>query len=681
MQFIRSQKMNLTKYSVSNLYDPKMWMVFLIVWLFSVGSQSATMTSQLQMEANAILKSGWWNTSDAYFNISNLCKWDGIACNKDGSINLIIKYSSTTSEIHFATLNLSVFHNLEFLYVGGIGLQGTIPKEIGLLSKLTYLYLLNNSLVGEIPPSIGNLRQLEFLDISYNNLQGSIPHELGFIKNLTLLDLSNNRIKGEIPSSLGNLKQLEYVHISYNNIQGSIPHELGFLKNITTLDLSHNRLNGNFPISLTDLTQLQYLDISNNFLTGGLPSNFSQLSNLRILRLNNNSIGGTFPISFNTLSQLVFFNISNNLLNGTLPSNFIPMIDYKINIDLSHNHISGVIPSRLGNFQQLLLNNNNISGTIPQSICNVPFVNISYNYLRGPIPSCVSDPSAIIGNNDVCTNKLYDKTELKPCPSLYYTIIGKTKKVELHVVIVLPILVILIFAFSLIMCLKLHHTSIKNRQAKNSTKKNGDFFCIWNYDGQIAYDDIIRATEDFDIRYCIGTGAYGSVYKAQLPCGKVVALKKLHGYEAEVPSFDESFRNEVRILSEIKHRNIVKLYGFCLHKRIMFLIYQYMEKGSLFYVLYDEVEAVEFNWRKRVNVVKGVAFGLSYLHHDCTPAIVHRDVSTSNILLNSEWQPSVSDFGTARLLQYDSSNRTIVAGTIGYIAPGNSFFYYKPHVT
>ncbi|PNX60734.1 receptor protein kinase-like protein [Trifolium pratense] len=94
-----------------------------------------------------------------------------------------------------------------------------------------------------------------------------------------------------------------------------------------------------------------------------------------------------------------------------------------------------------------------------------------------------------------------------------------------------------------------------------------------------------------------------------------------------------------------------------------------MEKGSLFSVLYDDVEAMGFNWRKRVNIVKGVASALSYLHHDYTAPIVHRDVSSSNILLNSEWQPSVSDFGTARLLQHDSSNRTIVAGTIGYIAP------------
>lgn len=233
---------------------------------------------------------------------------------------------------------------------------------------------------------------------------------------------------------------------------------------------------------------------------------------------------------------------------------------------------------------------------------------------------------------------------------------------------------IIILSLSLVICLKRHQNSIKNKHENTMTTKNGDLFCVWNYDGKIAHDDIIKATEDFDMRYCIGTGAYGSVYRAQLPCGRVVALKKLHGYEAEVPAFEESFRNEVRILSEIKHKHIVKLYGFCLHRRIMFLMYEYMERGSLFSVLYDDVEAMEFGWRKRVNTIKGVAFALSYLHNDCTYPIVHRDVSSNNILLNSEWQPTVSDFGTARLLQFDSSNRTIVAGTIGYIAPAKSFF-------
>ncbi|XP_017983263.1 PREDICTED: MDIS1-interacting receptor like kinase 2 [Theobroma cacao] len=199
--------------------------------------------------------------------------------------------------------------------------------------------------------------------------------------------------------------------------------------------------------------------------------------------------------------------------------------------------------------------------------------------------------------------------------------------------------------------------------------KNGDLFSIWNYDGKIAYEDIIAATNDFDIRYCIGTGGYGSVYKAQLPSGKVVALKKLHRLEAEEPAFDRSFRNEIKFLTEVRHRNIVKLHGYCLHKRCMFLIYEYMERGSLFFMLSDDVQAVELDWAKRVNIIKSTAYALSYLHFACTPIIVHRDISSNNILLNSDLEAFVSDFGTARIIDPDSSNQTRLVGTYGYVAP------------
>ncbi|CAJ2668954.1 probable leucine-rich repeat receptor-like protein kinase At1g35710 [Trifolium pratense] len=734
--------MNLIKYLVFNFYGPKMWMVFLLlIWGLIIGTESSTLTSQPEMEANAIYNSGWWNTSDANYTISNRCNWGQISCNKAGSIIKITIDGYSDEGVRgniFGTLNLSTFHNLESLVIKNVILQGSIPKEIGHLSKLTHLDLSSNYLVGEIPPSLGNLtqlkhldisdnlfngsfpititgiglihldlssnsfkgevphliknlRQLEYLDISYNCIEGSIPFELGFLKNLTTLFLSNNRLKGEIPSSLGNLKKLESLDISNNKIEGSIPLELGFLRKLTRLNLSFNRLNGNLPISITNLTQLESLNISHNYLRGSLPSNLGQLSNLQLFWLNNNSFNGTFPISLNNLTQLVYFDISYNFLTGSLPISIRNFFQLET-LNISHNLLLGTLHSNLFpltyHYASIDLSHNNISGEIPQSICNVSYVDISYNYLRGPIPFCVH-PSAVIGNKDVCNNTSCDQIYLQgpvsenkfyfqpcspvfqPCPPVFKPSQPpkKINKVNHHVAIFLPILIVLILAFSSLVCFKLCNNSTKKKNGNTTTTKNGDVFCIWNYDGKIAHDDIIKATEDFDMRYCIGTGAYGSVYKAQLPCGKVVALKKLHGYEAEVPAFDESFRNEVKILSEIRHRHIVKLYGFCLHKRIMFLIYQYMEKGSLFSVLYDDVEAVEFNWRKRVNIVKGVASALSYLHHDCTTPIVHRDVSSGNILLNSEWQPSVSDFGTARLLLHDSSNRTIVAGTIGYIAP------------
>ena len=136
--------------------------------------------------------------------------------------------------------------------------------------------------------------------------------------------------------------------------------------------------------------------------------------------------------------------------------------------------------------------------------------------------------------------------------------------------------------------------------------------------------------------------------------------------------------NEVKFLTEIRHRNIVKLHGFCLHKQCMFLIYEYLERGSLFCILVNDVEAVELDWIKRVNVIKSVAHALAYLHHDCSPPIVYRDISSNNILLNSNLEAIVSDFGNARLLNPDSSNQSILAGTYGYIAPGSYliFFFY-----
>ncbi|BBH03275.1 Leucine-rich repeat receptor-like protein kinase family protein [Prunus dulcis] len=120
----------------------------------------------------------------------------------------------------------------------------------------------------------------------------------------------------------------------------------------------------------------------------------------------------------------------------------------------------------------------------------------------------------------------------------------------------------------------------------------------------------------------------------------------------------KEFLNEVRALSEIRHRNIVKLYGFCAHKRHSFLVYEYLERGSLATMLSKNEEAKELGWSKRVNIVKGLAHALSYMHHDCLPPIVHRDISSKNILLDSEYEACVSDFGTAKFLNPDSTNWT-----------------------
>ncbi|KAG6603292.1 MDIS1-interacting receptor like kinase 2, partial [Cucurbita argyrosperma subsp. sororia] len=137
--------------------------------------------------------------------------------------------------------------------------------------------------------------------------------------------------------------------------------------------------------------------------------------------------------------------------------------------------------------------------------------------------------------------------------------------------ILLPSIFLFVLCF---VCLAL----VRCRTRKSVTheiksNKHGNVFSIWDYDGKIAYEDIMEATEDFDIKYCIGTGGYGSVYRARLPNGKVVALKKLHTSESQETTLFKSFQNEVDMLKEIRHKNIIKLHGYCLHN---------MERGAYF---------------------------------------------------------------------------------------------------
>ncbi|KAI9152963.1 hypothetical protein LWI28_003655 [Acer negundo] len=382
------------------------------------------------------------------------------------------------------------------------------------------------------------------------------------------------------------------------------------------------------PEELGNLKNLVSLDLSRNNIQGTIPHGLTKLTKLNYLILSSNQLSGQIPITIEALFNLEHLELSNNFINGTIPFELekMPVLRY---LDVSYNNLSGDIPYFL------------------DSMSWMSFINLSYNYLGGEISENLVNRyslQAFIGNKGLCS----EFGGFPPCITHNLPATPPNNEYEPTAVdTVASVILFLLYTIT----------------------KTGDMFSIWNYDGKIAYEDIIESTEDFDIRYCIGTGGYGSVYKAQLPSGKVVALKKLHHFESEESTFAESFQNEVRILSEIRHRNIVKLYGFCLHKQCMFLVYEYMERGSLYYCLHNDDEAIELHWTKRVNIIKDIAHALTYLHHNCTPPIVHRDISCNNILLNSESEAFVADFGTARLLHSDSSNRTIVAGTCGYIAP------------
>jgi tRNA A-37 threonylcarbamoyl transferase component Bud32 len=197
-----------------------------------------------------------------------------------------------------------------------------------------------------------------------------------------------------------------------------------------------------------------------------------------------------------------------------------------------------------------------------------------------------------------------------------------------------------------------------------------DVLSVWNFDGKLAFEDIIRATENFSESYIIGSGGYGTVYKAQLQGGRLVAVKRLHKTEEDNMNDEKRFISEIEVLTKIRHRSIVKLYGYCSHQLYKFLVYDYIDRGSLHATLENEELAKELNWQRRVAIARDVAQAMYYLHHECNPPIIHRDITSSNILIDANFKACVSDFGIARIIKPDSSNWSELAGTYGYIAPG-----------
>ncbi|KAI3897511.1 hypothetical protein MKW92_032859 [Papaver armeniacum] len=253
---------------------------------------------------------------------------------------------------------------------------------------------------------------------------------------------------------------------------------------------------------------------------------------------------------------------------------------------------------------------------------------------------------------------------------------GKKVKPKLAVIILVPLFgfLFLVFTFLLVffLCPKRLVRNLERSGSTNNYKHKKKHILVENYDGKAVFEEIIEATENFDTKYCIGAGGYGSVYKAKLSAVRFIAVKKLHSSDEDSDIIDhKSFESEVQALTEIRHKNIVKLFGFCssIERQISFLIYEFVERGSLKKILCDGEQAVEFDWIKRTGFIKGTANALAYMHHDCIPAIVHRDISSNNVLLDPEYKARVSDFGTARILKPDSSNWTSLAGTYGYVAP------------
>ncbi|XP_056159286.1 putative receptor-like protein kinase At3g47110 [Syzygium oleosum] len=299
--------------------------------------------------------------------------------------------------------NLSYCPNLLILQLGENMLEGNLPAELGSLFKLQILVLQVNNLMGDIPLSFGNLSSLQVLAIASNNLRGKIPETLGQLRNLNILALGGNKFVGMIPISIFNISTVTILDVIGNQLEGGLPSDLGFnLPNLERIGLSNNHLTGPIPESISNASNLNLIDIVFNNFKGKVPS-FSLMRRLRWFDIGENNLGSgqyadlDFLCSLTNSTNLEKLIIEVNAFRGPIPHCISNLSITLSDFGLTDNHISGTLPSGIGNLinlETLSMDGNNISGNIPSEIGNLNKMNImdlSRNNFSGQIPESIGN--------------------------------------------------------------------------------------------------------------------------------------------------------------------------------------------------------------------------------------------------------------------------------------------------
>ncbi|KAL7001455.1 Phytosulfokine receptor 1 [Sarracenia purpurea var. burkii] len=648
---------------------------------------------------------------DMFYTLSRLQDFSAQSNNFTGQIPSSLSNSKTITSLILRNnslngpidLNCSAMTHLMSLDLATNQFTGTVPDNLPLCSKLKTINLARNNFSGQIPETFRNFHSLSSLSVSNSSIY-NLSAALGILqhcKNLTTLVLTLNFRKEDLPSDLSlRFTSLKALVIANCQLTGVLPRWLSGLTQLQLLDLSWNRLGGTIPPWLGNFEFLFYLDLSNNSFTGEIPKNLTGLQSLifRNVSLQDPSLDFPFFMKRNVSARALQYNqiqslpptldLSNNVLTGPIWPEFGNLKMLHI-LDLKFNNLSGSIPSNLSgmtSIENLDLSHNNLSGTIPLSLVNLSFLsrfNVAYNLLYGVIPTGgqfqTFPNSSFEGNPGLCGE------HASPCPTSNRDpeVSSPTKSKRRKGVIVGMAVGIGFGTAFLLALMFLIVLRASNRQEvdpeKEETNGNGKeleelgsrlVVLFRNKDNykELSLDDLLKSTNNFDQENIIGCGGFGLVYRAMLPDGRKVAIKRLCG---EYGQMEREFQAEVEALSRAQHPNLVLLQGYCNYKNDRLLIYSYMENGSLDYWLHEKPDGpASLDWDTRLRIAQGAARGLAYLHQSCEPRILHRDIKSSNILLDKNFEAHLADFGLARLiLPYDTHVTTDLVGTLGYIPP------------
>ncbi|KAF8670596.1 hypothetical protein HU200_050623 [Digitaria exilis] len=562
--------------------------------------------------------------------------------------------------------------NLTVLYLYYNFFTGMIPPGIGLLPNLVDIKLFNNRLVGPLPPELGKHSPLGNLEVSDNFLTGELPETLCFKKKLYDIVVFNNSFSGEFPAILGECRTvknilaynnnftgvfpelvwsafpvLTTVMIQNNNFTGVLPAELS--PNITKIYIGNNRFSGTIPQSATGLL---WFEAENNYFSGGLPTDMTKLASLTVLNLALNTISGSIPTSIKDLKRLNYLNLSSNQITGVIPAGVMGSLPALIVLDLSNNKLGGDIPEDFNNLR-------------------LSYLNLSSNLFVGEVPASLQTSAyygSFLHNPSLCV----ESNSALPVPKCS----GRNSKAKIIFSVAITSFAVVSFAA---VCVG---WDIYRRK-----KNRRDVITSWKVTPFRALDftghDILSNIREENL---IGRGGSGKVYLIHLGSKKAagrgsdeaagrstVAVKQIGNAGKPDGNLEKEFQAEVAALGGLRHGNIIDLLCCVSGDDTKLLVYEYMENGSLDRWLHRRRNKHgPLAWPTRLSIAVDVARGLSYMHHGFTSPVIHRDVKSSNILLDSGFRAKIADFGLARILATaggESEPVSAVCGTFGYIAP------------